>query len=319
MIAAPGTCDRIIRKLQEAFGAALCHVLDDPQVTEIMLNPDGRLYIERLDAGMEPAGTLDLARAEVLIGVVAHCLGQEVNAHKPIISGEIPLGGHRFEGLLPPAVKAPAFSIRRRATSRIPLGDYVTSGVMTPGQYQRIHEAIHDRQNILICGGTGSGKTTLANALMLEVHRLFPRDRVLLIEDTVEIDCTAENVVMLRSSDDVPIDRLLKSALRLRPDRIMVGEVRDGAALTLLKAWNTGHPGGFTTLHANDAQAALTRLEQLVSEVSHAPMRRVIADTVDLVVSIRRTDTGRRVEEVLCVDGFDQGRYQFTKGERNRS
>jgi type IV secretion system protein TrbB len=308
----PLSRDRLIRKIQEAFGASLCQALDDPDVTEIMLNPDGRLYIERLRTGMEPAGTLDLGRAEVLIGIVAHGLGQEINEKKPIVSGEIPLGGHRFEGLLPPAVKAPVFSIRRRATRSIPLQSYVKTGVMTCAQYQRIHEAVLARQNILVCGGTGSGKTTFANALMLEIHRLFPNDRILLIEDTFEIDCAAENSVMLRSSDDVPTERLLKSALRLRPDRIMVGEVRDGAALTLLKAWNTGHPGGFTTLHANHARAALIRLEQLVSEVSHAPMNHVIADAVDLVVSIKRTDGGRRIEEVLCVEGLDQGRYQFT-------
>lgn len=312
MIATTGTRDRLIRKLEDAFGATLCQALADADVTEIMLNPDGRLFIEKLGTGMEPAGTLDPGRAEVLIGVVAHALGQEINARKPIISGEIPLDGHRFEGLLPPAVAAPVFSIRRRATSRVDLADYLTSGVMTPHQYQRIHDAIKDRRNILVCGGTGSGKTTLANALMGEIHRLFPRDRILLIEDTIEIQCAAENAVMLRSSDDVPIDRLLKSTLRLRPDRIMVGEVRDGAALTLLKAWNTGHPGGFTTLHANDARAALTRLEQLVSEVSQTSMSHVIADAVDLVVSIRRTDGGRRVEEVLCVEGFDQGRYELT-------
>jgi len=318
-MAASGTRDRLIRKIEDAFGASLCHALADPNVTEIMLNPDGQLYIERLGYGMEPAGSLDPGRAEVLIGVVAHALGQEINGNKPIISGEIPLGGHRFEGLLPPAVAAPAFAIRRRAISRIDLRDYVASGVMTQHQCKQIHDAIKERQNILVCGGTGSGKTTLANALMREIHCLFPRDRILLIEDTVEIECMAENVVTLRSSDDVPIDRLLKSTLRLRPDRIMVGEVRDGAALTLLKAWNTGHPGGFTTLHANDAHAALTRLEQLVSEVSQTPMAQVIADAVDLVVSIRRTGGGRRVEEVLYVEGFDQGRYQLTQEERDRS
>lgn len=311
MTGAPGTRDRLIRKLEEAFGTALCQALADPQVTEIMLNPDGRVYIERLTTGIEPAGTLDLARAEVLIGIVAHALGQEVNQRKPIVSGEIPLGGHRFEGLLPPAVNAPAFSIRRHATCRIALNDYVTTGVMTPEQYKRILGSITKRHNILVCGGTGSGKTTLANAVMLEIHQRFPRDRIILIEDTIEIECGAENAVVLRSGDDVPIERLLKSALRLRPDRIMVGEVRDGAALTLLKAWNTGHPGGFTTVHANDAHAALIRLEQLVSEVSHSPMSHVIADAIDLIVSIKRTDEGRRVEEVLCVEGLEQGRYQL--------
>lgn len=309
---AQGTSHRLIRKLQEVFGLSLCDALVDPQVIEIMLNPDGKLYIERLGSGMKAAGTVEPGRAEVLIGVVAHALGQEVNERKPIISGELPLGGHRFEGLLPPAVSAPTFSIRRRAVTRVPLQDYLASGLMTEAQYRRILDAITRRQNIVVCGGTGSGKTTLANALMLEIQRLFPDDRIVLIEDTVEIECAAQNCVLLRSSDEIAIDRLLKSTLRLRPDRILVGEVRDGAALTLLKAWNTGHPGGFTTLHANDARKALTRLEQLVCEATHTPMQGVIADAVDLIVSIRRTDHGRRVEEVLGVEGFDHGQYRFT-------
>lgn len=304
--------DRLIRKLREAFGASLCEALGDPEVVEIMLNPDGKLYIETQGAGMAPAGRLDMQRAEVLIGIVAHGLGQDVNETRPIVSGELPLGGHRFEGLLPPAVKAPTFSIRRRTTGRLLLRDYVDTGIMTSMQCQRILHAIQERQNILVCGGTGSGKTTLANAVMLEIQRLFPNDRIVLIEDTIEIDCGNENAVMLRSSDALPVSRLLKSTLRLRPDRIMVGEVRDGAALTLLKAWNTGHPGGFTTLHANDARAALVRLEQLIAEVSRTPMSQVIADAVGLVVSIRRTETGRRIDEVLSVTGFANGRYQLS-------
>lgn len=304
--------DRLMRKLREAFGASLCEALGDPEVIEIMLNPDGKLYIETQGAGMAPAGRLDMQRAEILIGIVAHGLGQDVNETRPIVSGELPLGGHRFEGLLPPAVKGPTFSIRRRTTGRLLLRDYVDTGIMTSLQCQRILHAIRERQNILVCGGTGSGKTTLANAVMLEIQRLFPNDRIVLIEDTIEIDCGNENAVLLRSSDELPVSRLLKSTLRLRPDRIMVGEVRDGAALTLLKAWNTGHPGGFTTLHANDARAALVRLEQLVAEVSQTVMNQIIADAVGLVVSIRRTETGRRIEEVLSVTGFANGQYQLT-------
>lgn len=302
---------RLIHQLQEAFGARLWQSLADPEVTEVMLNPNGQVFIDRLSSGMEPAGGLDARRAESLIGMVAHALGQEVHAQRPIISGEMPLLGHRFEGLLPPAVDAPTFSIRRHALGRMSLSDYRAIGAMSAEQHQRISEAIKNRCNIVICGGTGSGKTTLANALMLEIARLFPGDRILLIEDTPEIRCEAENAVLLRTSDAVSIDRLLKSALRLRPDRIMVGEVRDGAALTLLKAWNTGHPGGLTTLHANDARAALTRLEQLVSEVSQTPMQAVIANAVHLIIAIRRTDEGRKVEAVLSVRGFEEGHYQL--------
>lgn len=300
---------RLNRKLEEALGTDLCRQLADPDVIEIMLNPDGTLFVERLAGGMEIVGSLDPARAEVVIGIVAHALDQEVNDIMPIVSGEIPLGRHRFEGLLPPAVSAPTFSIRRRAISQIPLEDYVGQEAMSPDQFDRLLRAIKARQNILVCGGTGSGKTTLANAVLQEIHKCFPNDRIVLIEDTLEIDCPAKNAVTLRSSDSLAIDRLLKSTLRLRPDRIMVGEVRDGAALTLLKAWNTGHPGGFTTLHANDASGALRRLEQLVCEVSQMPMQHVIADAIDLIVSIKRSEGKRRIDEVVSVEGFDAGRY----------
>lgn len=260
---------------------------------------------------MEPAGGLDASRAESLIGMVAHALGQEVHAQRPIISGEMPLLGHRFEGLLPPAVDAPTFSIRRHALGRMSLSDYRASGAMSAEQHQRISDAIKNRCNIVICGGTGSGKTTLANALMLEIGKLFPGDRILLIEDTPEIRCEAENAVLLRTSDAVSIDRLLKSALRLRLDLIMVGEVRDGAALTLLNAWNTVHPRGLTTLHANDARAALARLEQLVSEVSQTPMQAAIANVIHLIIAIRRTDEGRKVDAVFSVRGIVEGHYQL--------
>ncbi len=307
----PRAQERLVSKLQEAFGKTLWATLADPEVTEVILNPDGQLFVERLGRGMERADGFDGRQAEVLIGVVAHALGQEVHARKPIVSGEMPLLGHRFEGLLPPVVQAPTFSIRRHAVDQMTLCDYRTSGAMSVHQHDLIRAAIRNRCNILICGGTGSGKTTLANALMLEIQELFPRNRILLIEDTAEIRCGSDNAVLLKSSEEVSIARLLKSALRLRQDRIMVGEVRDGGALTLLKAWNTGHPGGLTTLNANDGPAALTRLEQLVSEVSQTPMQTVIAAAVDLIIAMRRTDEGRKIESVLSLQGFHEGRYHL--------
>lgn len=309
----PASHQRLVRKLRDVLGEELSQALDDPQVVEIMLNPDGRLFVERLGLPIRPCGHLARNHAEVLIGIVAHVLDQEINGAKPIISGELPIGGHRFEGLLPPVVSAPTFSIRRRALRQIALETYVSSGAMTSCQHDQIADAIRSRKNIVVSGGTGSGKTTLANALILEISRLFPHDRILLIEDTAEIECAAENCVMLRGTDHISMDRLLKSTLRLRPDRIIVGEVRDGAALTLLKAWNTGHPGGLTTLHANHGAAALQRLEQLVSETSQQSMQSMIASAIDLVISVRRTPDGRRVEEVLHVEDFADGRYHISR------
>ncbi|MNV56076.1 Type IV secretion system protein VirB11 [compost metagenome] len=181
---------------------------------------------------------------------------------------------------------------------------------MTKTQASIIRGAIANRLNIVIAGGTGSGKTTLANAVIAEVVRTAPEDRMVILEDTSEIRCAAENAVSLHTSDSVDMARLLKSTMRLRPDRIIVGEVRDGAALTLLKAWNTGHPGGVTTIHSNTATSALRRLEQLTAEASHQPMQAVIGEAVDLVIAIERAGRGRRVREVLHVEGFNGSRYR---------
>ncbi|HQS45178.1 MAG: P-type conjugative transfer ATPase TrbB [Rhizobiales bacterium 24-66-13] len=300
---------RLIRKLQEALGDQLCVALDDVNVVEIMLNPDGRLFIERLGHGVAPVGQMAAATAEIVIGSVAHALQSEADDGRPIISGELPIGGHRFEGLLPPVVTAPAFTIRRRASRRIPLDDYVMLKVMTERQAEIIRNAVRSRLNIVISGGTGSGKTTLANAIIAEIADTAPDDRILILEDTTELQCPAENLVALHTSDTVDMARLLKSTMRLRPDRIIVGEVRDGAALTLLKAWNTGHPGGVTTIHSNTAMSALRRLEQLTAEVSQQPMQEVIGEAVDLIVSIERSGRGRRVRDIIHVERFAGGRY----------
>ncbi|WHA44242.1 MULTISPECIES: P-type conjugative transfer ATPase TrbB [Agrobacterium] len=301
---------RLVRKLQDALGDQLCVALDDATVVEIMLNPDGKLFIERLGHGVAPAGLLSPAAAEVIIGSVAHALQSEADDEQPIISGELPIGGHRFEGLLPPVVSGPSFTIRRRASRLIPLDDYVKHKIMTAAQVSVLRSAIASRMNIVISGGTGSGKTTLANAVIAEIVANAPDDRIVILEDTAEIQCAAENAVALHTSDTIDMARLLKSTMRLRPDRIIVGEVRDGAALTLLKAWNTGHPGGVTTIHSNTATSALRRLEQLTAEVSQQPMQEVIGEAVDLIVSIERTGKGRRVREVIHVEGFANARYR---------
>ncbi|MBG18510.1 MAG: P-type conjugative transfer ATPase TrbB [Rhizobiales bacterium] len=309
-MSSPPSRTRLVRKLRDALGEAICTALEDSDVVEVMLNPDGRLFVERLGEGIEAIGGLAPGAAEIIIGSVAHALQTEADEDRPIISGELPIGGHRFEGLLPPVVSAPSFTIRRRASRLIPLADYVSAGVMTKLQVSIVRQAIRDRLNIVVSGGTGSGKTTLANAVIAEIVADTPAHRLLILEDTAEIQCAAENAVALHTTDTVDMARLLKSTMRLRPDRIIVGEVRDGAALTLLKAWNTGHPGGITTIHANTAQSALRRLEQLTAEVSQQPMREVIGEAVDLVISIERTATGRRVRDVMRVKRFAGDHYE---------
>lgn len=303
---------RLVLGLQDALGATILAALQESDVVEIMLNPDGSLFIERVGQGITAAGRMTSHDSEAVIGKVAHALMTEVDRDQPIVSGELPLGGHRFEGLLPPAAPAPMFSIRKRSSVLIRLDQYLARGVMTVEQVGAIRDAIRNRLNIVVSGGTGTGKTTLANAILAELVEIAPEHRLVILEDTSEIQCVAKNHVILRTTDHVDMGRLLKSTMRLRPDRIVVGEVRDGAALTLLKAWNTGHPGGIATIHANSAAAALTRLEQLVAESSTQPMPEVIGEAVDLIVSIERTPSGRAVREILRIEGFGGGQYLTT-------
>ncbi|MBO9422685.1 P-type conjugative transfer ATPase TrbB [Labrenzia sp. R4_2] len=301
---------RLIAGLEDSLGSTILSALTDSAVVEIMLNPDGQLFIERIGVGMEFSGDMTPHDAQIIIGKVAHALGTEITSGKPIISGELPIGGHRFEGLLPPVVSRPSFTIRKKASLLIALSKYVEDGLMLEAQASVIRDAVANRKNILVSGGTGTGKTTLANAIIAEMVSVAPDHRLVILEDTAEIQCTARNAVTLHTSDTVDMQRLLKSTMRLRPDRIIVGEVRDGAALTLLKAWNTGHPGGIATVHSDTAFTALTRLEQLIAEVSQQPMPDVIADAVDLIVSIERSSThGRIVRDIISVSGYRDGAY----------
>ena len=301
---------RLIAKLNHALGTQLCDALGDQEVVEIMLNPGGALFVERSGHGMAAVGKMPRLAAETIIGSVAHALGSQVGRDNPIVSGELPVGGHRFEGLLPPIVASPCFTIRRRLSYLVTLDDYVANEIMSPAQASAIRCALASRLNIMVAGGTGSGKTTLVNAMIGEILAATPSQRLVVLEDTAEIQCAGENVVWLRTSNTVDMARLLKSTMRLRPDRIIVGEVRDGAALTLLKAWNTGHPGGLATIHSNTARSALQRLEQLTAEANPQPMQAVIGDAVDLVIAVERTANGRRVSEMIQVSSYADGRYR---------
>lgn len=311
---------RISEKLQRELGPVIVGLLSEPAVIEIMLNPDGTLWVERLGRGMDQFGTMASANAEALISTVASTLRAEITRDNPILECELPLDGSRFEALIPPVVAAPVFTIRRKALKVFTLADYVDQAVMTEPQRELICAGIQRRQNFLIVGGTATGKTTLANAVIDQISQVAPDHRLVIIEDTAEIQCSAKNTVMLRSADKVDMTRLLKATMRLRPDRICVGEVRGPEALALLKAWNTGHPGGVSTVHANDARAGLIRLEQLIAEVSQNPMPQLIGEAVDWIVSIERTQSGsRRVREVLSVRGHDGRGYIFENEETNHA
>ncbi len=292
--------------LRRAFGAIHAH-LDDPQIVEIMLNPDGQLWVEALGGEMEARGRVDPIRARQIIATVAALLDTVVTADHPILECELPLDGSRFEALVPPLVVAPSFTIRKKASMIFTLDQYVAAGILSPDYAAVIRTAVGERKNLLISGGTGTGKTTLANAVLHEVARRTGAHRIVIIEDTRELRCAAPNAVFLRTSEQVDMTRLLRATLRLRPDRIVVGEVRGAEALALLKAWNTGHPGGVGTVHANDAQAALIRLEQLIQESGVPAIPALIAEAVDYVVSIKRSGRTRVVDEIVRVDGYRVG------------
>ena len=296
--------------LRTAMGPAIGEALGDPLVVEVMVNADGVLRLDRLGEGrVETVVALEPVQVERIIRLVASNARSEVHAASPIVSAELPahgegLAGERFEGILPPVALGPCFSIRKPAARIYTLLDYVRDAVMSAEAARLLSMAAVERRNILIAGGTSSGKTTLANALLAEVAALG--ERVILIEDTRELQSAAPDTVALRTRPGVvSMADLVRSTLRLRPDRIIVGEVRGGEALDMLKAWNTGHPGGIATVHANSALSALYRLEQLIQEAVVTVPRRLVAEAIDLVVFISGRGSARRLETILSVAGLD--------------
>lgn len=296
--------------LRTAMGPAIAAALADPHVIEVMVNPDGALRVDRLGQGRCDTGVvLEAAQIERIIRLVASHARTEVHGLSPIVSAELPphgegLAGERFEGILPPVALGPCFSIRKPAARIYTLLDYASDGIMTAEAARGLAGAVAGRRNILVAGGTSSGKTTLANALLAELAA--HDERVILIEDTRELQCAAPDTVALRTRPGVvAMADLVRSTLRLRPDRIIVGEVRGGEALDMLKAWNTGHPGGIATVHANSARSALYRLEQLIQEAVVTVPRRLVADAIDLIVFIEGRGTARRIGAIECVEGLD--------------
>ena len=333
---------RKLEGLKRDLGPEVMRELADPKVIEVMLNPDGRVWRDRLGEGMSDIGfEMPVSQAEKLLGGIASMLNTVITREHPILEGELPLDGSRFEGILSPIVARPAFAIRKKASLIFTLDNYESSGILSdkndPRNFMMRNEesfldivrgmrhaqilktAIKMRKNILVVGGTGSGKTTLLNALFHGIAELTPEHRIVLIEDTGEIQCAAKNLVQMRANKDVNITQLLSATLRMRPDRICVGEVRGPEALGLLKLLNTGHPGGVASLHADSPVKGLERLERLIEEnpgIKANPHE--IAEAINVVVFIGKTanlDVGRKVSEIIVVEGYDKrtGQYITTK------
>lgn len=330
----------MLTSLKKACGPLILQALNDPTVVEIIVNPDGRVWVEAHGKGMGVVqDNFPAEDAQEVLRLSASLLSPDDSMELGLIEGEFPLDGSRLSGVLPPLVTAPVFSLRKRSPSVFSLEDYKASGVIKPigapairkagdinaGATSFVHpiDAIRDavvlRKNILIVGGTGSGKTTLTNAVLHEISQQCPKDRVVAIEDTMELQVTNANHTMLRTSKDVDMRRLLRTTMRLRPDRIVVGEVRGGEAYTLLKSWNSGHPGGVATMHANSAEEGLQKLAHYVYEDAAAQsftpeaIGWMIAGTVNLVVVIEKTPAppGRVVSEICEVSGFMNERYNM--------
>lgn len=302
--------DRLRTKLERELGAQILGALADPKVVEVMVNGDGRVWTDRLGDGMSLLDEVfSPSRAANLVGTVASLLHGVANTRQPIVEGELPFHNFRFEGLVPPVVEHSSFAIRKHTSSVLTFDDhYIPGGQLGVGHAELLRKAVDEKHNIIVTGGTGSGKTTFVNALLREkVDRGETSQRFIVLEDTRELQCDAANTVAMRTGEGASLTQLVRATMRMRPDAIIVGEVRGREALDMLKAWNTGHPGGICTVHANSARAALSRIDQLVQENDVPSQPLLIGEAVDLIVGIRQ----RSVREVIRVHRFDPERRDY--------
>ncbi len=307
--------ERLLEKLRRELGQSIMQALKDPLIIEIMLNPDGILWFDHLDKGMFSLGEIiDPLRAYNIICTVAYLRNKVVNDKNPCIECALPIDGSRFSGMIPEAVSQACFNIRKRATHVFTLDNYIEKNIISTNQVESLRKVIHDKKSILIVGGPGTGKTTFANALLHEMVLLgSPEQRFVIIEETPELQCSAKNKLVIKTTESLTFGRSLRHALVSRPDKICLGECRGAEVLTLLKAWNTGTQGGLSTLHANSAEAALIRVAEMIEE--NAGIRaqpNLICEAIDVIVSMSfHKDTGRRVNDVLRITGFKEPHYQF--------
>lgn len=297
----------LIQLLNYSLGEEVVKYFSNDNVIEIMLNDDGKLWIDTFDGTKDTGVIIDNEKALSVAYLLASHIGAEINQDCPHLGGELPGTGFRFQIEIPPIVSNVSFNIRKKAIRVFSLNDYLKNEVMTIRQKNIIEEAVKDRKNILVVGGTSSGKTTLCNAILKEIAKY--KNRVVLIEDVQELQCETENKVRMKTCKNTSIRDLIKITMRKTPERIIVGEIRDGAALDLLKAWNSGHPGGISTIHADDCLGGLEKLEQYIQEVSANPQSKLIARAVDLVVVIAKVEGQRKITQIVTVDGYKNGEY----------
>lgn len=297
------------------------HVLADPTVTDIMVNGPEDVYIER-QGKIEKSRLVfdDVSHLKDTIDRIVAPLGVRVDESSPCADGRLP-DGSRVNVIIPPlSLSGPVLTIRRFSAVPPGIDALVKNGTLTARMSGFLGNAVRLKKNIIISGGTGSGKTTLLNAL----SSFIPADeRIVTIEDTAELRLGNRHVVRLESrppnmegKGEVTIRDLVRNALRMRPDRIIVGEARGGEALDMLQAMNTGHDGSISTVHANSSRDAIRRLEimALMSDIDlpHRPVRELIAAAVDLVVHIARLPEGRRVVDISKVEEGENSKVTMT-------
>jgi type IV secretion system protein VirB11 len=297
------------------LGAAAVAAFADDDVTDVYVNPqDDRLRFDTRSRGKVDSGDhIAPERLEMFLNAVASAHGVLLDAEHPQIQAELPaetFRGARLQGFVAPAVSGVAVVIRKRAMLIYPLDDYVGRGILSATQREVLGRAVADHRTIVVAGGTGTGKSTLLNALLLEIGERCPGERVVVLEDTVELQCPVGDHLALRTTADLSLAALVKATLRTSPDRIVIGEVRDHAALDFLDAAVTGHPGGLCTVHAASALGALTRLDRLAQRANVPPQARLVAEAIDVVVLLEGNHRHRRVADLARVAGLDRdGRF----------
>jgi len=291
---------------------------EDTDVTEVYLNPqDSRVRFDTRSRGkVESDLQLPPQRVEMFLNAIASHHDFRLDGDHPRLQAELPqryFRGARLQAFLPPITVGPCFNVRKPPAVVYSLDEYVECGTLLPAWRRALRDAVAAHENILVVGGTNTGKTTLANALIREIADVCPGERVVILEDTVELQCSASDHLALRTGAGLSLVDLVKSTLRTNPNRIIVGEVRDASALDLLDAWATGHSGGVATLHASTPAGALARLDRLAQRANVPSQRALIAEAIHLVVILEGGNASRRISDVVRVTGLtSDGRYIIT-------
>ncbi|MBV9576352.1 MAG: P-type conjugative transfer ATPase TrbB [Gammaproteobacteria bacterium] len=308
---------RLYAKLYRDLGDDIIQFLHDKEINEVMLNPDGKLWIDSAAKGLQFSHYVDRAQAFSIIHSVAGIHNFVVTQHVPRLEAELPffkaMQGERFTAQVPPIVSAPSFTIRKKSDVIFKLDAYLASNRMTLEQADILKKLIRERKNILVSGGPGSGKTTVTNALIMEAVKCDENQRFLILEDLPELRCDAPNTVAMLTSNEVSMRGLLRAAMRMRPDRILMGEVRGAEALDMLKAWNTGCPGGICTVHANGAREALQRILDLSLEAGlNVPPVQLALQTIDAIVSVIRQQNKKGfIQEIVRLKDYKNEQFIF--------